>query len=112
MKLFLIGGGDIKEEEVFEIDKRIVLESGSSPSILIIPWTSSDPKKLEEYGKIMTSYFHKLGAKEVVFASLSESLEDLETKIKKADLIYLPGGNTEYLIKSVKEKGVTPAFSS
>ncbi len=112
MKFYLIGGGSIENDDTKEIDKAAFSEAGGQPKVFVIPWTSSDNQKLEKYIKIMPEYFSNIGAKQVVLASLSDSLEKIKHELDNSDMIYIPGGDTEYLIEAVKRKGLAPLLKS
>lgn len=104
MKLYFIGGENIEKREADKINKLAFKDAGSSPEVLVFPWTRE--KEKEEYRKIMIDYFEDLGASEVIFAELSDSFNILKNKINNSNLIYLPGGSQELLIKNIKNKKI------
>lgn len=108
MRLYFIGGGDIKDNELIKIDKVVLSKAGKHPRMVILPWTTTDPQRIEAYKVFMSNYFSKLGAKRVYYASISDSKEEIKEKINHSDLIYLPGGDTECLIRTIKQKGLGP----
>ena len=106
MRLYFIGGGDIANRELKEID-NVIISNTDKKNILIFSWTTDDQEKLDKYCSFMTSYFKKLGINDVVFASLDDSAENLKKKISNSSMIYIPGGNTEYLLQRIKEKDLS-----
>ena len=103
-KLYFLGGDDIKVRNAKSINKKAFLEAGGHPVVLDFPWTSKEEKI--KYRQILIDYFKDIGARNVIFAELFESLNAIEKKIKSADVIYLPGGEPKYLIKRLHQKGV------
>lgn len=103
-KLYFIGGEDVKKRNAKKIDKKAFADAGGAPKVLEFPWTAKVEKK--EYRKTIIDYFKDIGAKKIIFAELSDSLQTIEEKIKSSDLIYLPGGETKLLVKRIKDKKV------
>jgi len=104
-KIFLIGGGEINKKETIKIDKDIIKKSGGNTSrILFFPTAAKDS---DEYIKNFIKYFSFLGCNNIQWAKMGESLREIKEKIKEADLIYLGGGKTNFLIKAFKQKGLT-----
>jgi peptidase E len=106
-KLYFLGGEDLVKRDSEEVDKRAFADAGGAPVALVfIGWASKSVDKSEKYRRIIVDYFKEVGAREILFAELADSLEAIDRKMKKADLIYLPGGDTRLLIERIKKKGV------
>ena len=83
-RIVAIGGGEIKDGETLNIDKFIVSLSGKErPSLLFIPTASHDA---EGYIETVKKVYGELGC-------------DIRDIILKSDIIYVGGGNTEYMMK-------------
>jgi peptidase E len=105
-KLFFLGGEDVVKKESKEINKKAFLDAGGAPIVLIFPWTAKIVDKADKYRKILTDYFKELGASDIEFAELSDSFKEIEEKISKSNLIYLPGGDTNILVERIKNAKV------
>ena len=101
-KIVLIGGGEIQQAQTAEIDKKIIdLAGGSAVNCLFFPTAANDSS---EYAKIFEQYYQELGCVSVNSAKLSlESFNEVKQKIQSANLIYLGGGDTRYLIEQFRK---------
>lgn len=111
-KLIAVGGGDdapgdFPKKGVFIFDKEIVKLSGKkNPRFLFIGTATKD---WQGYADVIKSYFGKrLGCEIDVLRVVSEktSAKVIKDKISHADIIYVGGGNTLYLIKKWKSLGI------
>jgi len=106
MNIIAIGGGELGDNETFEIDKIIVEETNKkNPSALFIPTASGDAIGYWEiFNKI---YGEKLGCKTDVLFLVNEQPphKQIAAKINLADVIYIGGGNTQKMLNIWKEKG-------
>jgi peptidase E len=50
----------------------------------------------------MLDYFLEIGAREIEFAEISDSFNEISEKMGRSDLVYLPGGDTRLLIQRMK----------
>ena len=106
-KLYFLGGEDLVKRDSENINKKAFVDAGGMPIVLVfIGWASKSVVETEKYRRIIVNYFNDIGAKKIVFAELSDSLEVIGNKMENADLIYLPGGDTKLLIERIKKKGV------
>jgi dipeptidase E len=103
-KIYFLGGEDIKKRESKKINARAFDDAGGTPTVLVFPWTAQIEKL--EYRKIMIDYFEDIGVRKIEFAEITDSLQKIVEKVDASDLIYLPGGNTELLIKRIKDARV------
>ncbi|HDD05104.1 MAG TPA: hypothetical protein ENF51_01280 [Candidatus Aenigmarchaeota archaeon] len=103
MRIYFLGGGDVKKRECKEIYKKAFREAGERPKVLMLPWTTTSEEKRERYKKIIKEYFEDLGA-EVRFAEAFEPIEEIRRKIRASDVIYLPGGKPEVFMNYARGK--------
>lgn len=110
-KLVCIGGGEIpryKNEKLLpyetkEIDEEIVrLTNKDNPKLLFISIASSHP---EEYFNGIKKVFGKLGCI-VSHLNINKTYEELKNDILNTDIIYIGGGNTNYLVEQLKAKEI------
>ncbi|MEM3616677.1 MAG: Type 1 glutamine amidotransferase-like domain-containing protein [Candidatus Bathyarchaeia archaeon] len=102
VKLYFLGGEDVIKKDSKEINKKAFCDAGGAPAVLIFPWTAKSVAKADKYKEILKEYFKELGASDIEFAELSDSLDEIEKKINRSDLIYLPGGDTKILVRRLK----------
>lgn len=110
-KLIAIGGGEIgrpgKPIETLAIDKEIIKQSGKKhPNLLFIGTASKDS---EGYYETIEKYFgKKLGCRTDVLHLVKDnpSAKTIKDKILSADIIYVGGGNTLYMIRKWKSLGI------
>jgi dipeptidase E len=102
-----IGGGDIRTRGTAAIDREIIrLSGGRNPSFLFIPTASYDS---EIYWKHVKEYFGKLlkCRTDVLFLiSGGVTSDQIHNKILSADVIYVGGGNTLFMMRIWRRLGV------
>jgi dipeptidase E len=102
-----IGGGNIRTRATLPIDREIIrLSRKKNPKLLFIPTASSDS---EEYWEHVQKYFGGfLKCKTDVLFLVKEhpSREDIQKKIRSADIIYVGGGNTLLMMRVWRRLGV------
>jgi dipeptidase E len=109
-KIVALGGGEIGRPgypiETTEIDREIIRLSGKeNPALLFIPTASGDS---ESYYEAVKQHFGKrLGASLDVLYLLRERpvIEEIKSKIDKADIIYVGGGNTSRVTRTWRKTG-------
>jgi len=101
-KIYLLGGEGILKRDSEEINKKALKDAGESPIVLVFPWVEKLEKK-SPYRESLKEYLIYLGAKEVIFSELEDSLESIKIKIKNSNLIYLPGGDQKILGKNLEK---------
>ncbi len=107
-KIVAIGGGEIGrpgfDVETLDIDKKIISLSGKkSPVLLFIPTASGDS---EGYCETVEKHFGKsLGCtvKHLKVVENSPSIKEIEILIESADIIYVGGGDTEFMMATWKK---------
>ena len=102
-----IGGGQIRTRGTADIDREIIrLSNKEHPRILFVPTASSDS---ERYWKHFLEYFGKfLKCKADVLFLVNEAppAQQIERKILSADIVYVGGGNTLFMMRVWRRLGV------
>lgn len=115
-----IGGGELKTKETLDIDRQIAnyikSRSDHRPTGLFIGTASHDSMPyFNSFRKTYTSEFD-IKADCVLLCYNEMNFEKISDKIKKADFIYVGGGDTVFMIQTWKEKGIlkliTDAYES
>ncbi|HUA58415.1 MAG TPA: peptidase E [Verrucomicrobiae bacterium] len=102
-----IGGGEIRTRGTSAIDLEIIrLSRKIHPRVLFIPTASSDSPNYCEH---FTSYFGDFLKCKTDFLLLSQAppaAPEIERKIFSADIVYVGGGNTLYMMRVWRRLGV------
>jgi dipeptidase E len=102
-----IGGGEIRTRGTAAIDREIIrLSNSKHPNVLFIPTASSDS---EPYWKHFSEYYDKfLKCKTDVLYLVNQrpSAQQIERKILSADIVYVGGGNTLFMMRVWRRLGV------
>ena len=104
--IIAIGGGEVSQNQTYEIDKFIVESSKKeNPNFLFIPTASKDA---EPYIKTIKELYQSLGCKTdtLHLSNVEVNREDVNQKIEKADIIYVGGGNTAYMMEVWKQYSI------
>lgn len=104
-KIFLEGGGDIVAGELKSLDK-LALNETKHKKVFVLDLSTNNLEKIKKYRSFLEKYFEELGAKCISFISLASSNMKIKENFEDSDLLYLPGGDTEILLKNIKEKGI------
>jgi dipeptidase E len=102
-----IGGGEIRTRGTADIDREIIrLSNKEHPRILFVPTASSDSARhwqrfLEYFGK-----FLKCKADVLFLVNEPPSARQIERKILAADIVYVGGGNTLFMMRVWRRLGV------
>lgn len=102
---YLIGGGEFEDDIKTRVEYK-VLQRFNKPHVLVIPWSSNDPKTLKKYHPLLIDLFRKVGTREIDFLKKDDSFQEMQAKFKKAEVIYLTGGDTETLLENLKAHNV------
>ena len=108
--IIAIGGGEVSQNQTYEIDKFIVESSGKEkPNFLFIPTASKDA---EPYIRTINALYQSLGCKTdtLHLSNVEVKREEVNQKIECADIIYVGGGNTAYMMEVWKEYAVDKAL--
>lgn len=109
--IYAIGGGELKNKETLKLDAYLVNKAKERagekrPYALFIPTASHDfMPYYNSFHKIYTGVF---GVKTDVALTVFHEydLEKIKNKFLKADIIYVGGGNTLFMIDSWKKTGL------
>jgi dipeptidase E len=105
--IIAIGGGTIRTRGTAAIDREIIrLSNKLRPNILFVPTASLDA---ERYWNRFREYFGGfLGCRTDVLFLIKEmpTREQIERKILSADIVYVGGGNTLYMMRVWRRLGV------
>ncbi|MBE7077985.1 MAG: peptidase E [Clostridiales bacterium] len=110
-KIIAIGGGELRERTTIKIDEYIVAlakeHAGENrPNALFIPTASHDYMPYyNTFHKVYTGVFNvKTDVALTVFKDVD--MEKMRAKFEKADVIYVGGGDTVFMIEHWKKTGL------
>ena len=108
-----IGGGELRERTTLKIDEYIAElakahAGGNRANALFIPTASHDYMPYyNTFHKVYTGVFDiKTDVALTVFKE--PDMEKMKAKFEKADVIYVGGGDTVFMIESWKQSGLLP----
>lgn len=109
-KIYLIGGGDYRTNEVDSINKRIASEANKD-NFLIVPYATKKEKRKEWFEAIRNSF---LKFRNFNFEILSEedSVQKIKEKVGNAGIIFFTGGSPEKIIDGIKRLNIGSLFSN
>lgn len=105
-----IGGGEIAKNETYEIDKFIVASAQKEkPNFLFVPTASNDA---ESYVHTINALYESLGCRtDTLYLCHNDvDIDAVNAKIERADIIYVGGGNTAYMMEVWKKYCVDTAL--
>lgn len=112
-KIVAIGGGELREKTTLKIDEYLATlakerAGDRRANALFIPTASHDfMPYYNTFHKVYTGIFDiKTDVALTVFKDVD--LEKLKAKFEKADLIYVGGGDTVFMMQSWEKSGVLP----
>ena len=112
-KIIALGGGELRERTTLKIDEYIAglakeRAKDRRANALFIPTASHDfMPYYNTFHKVYTGVFDiKTDVALTVFKEVD--LEKLKGKFEKADMIYVGGGDTVFMLNSWKESGLLP----
>ncbi len=112
-KIIAIGGGELRERTTLKIDEYIAALAKERAgerraNALFIPTASHDfMPYYNTFHKVYTGVFNiKTDVALTVFKDVD--LEKIKSKFEKADVIYVGGGDTVFMIESWKKTGLLP----
>ncbi len=106
-----IGGGSIKEKTTLKIDEYIAnlakLRAGEKRAYGLFIGTASHDfmPQFNSFRKIYTSNFD-IKADCLLTVNMDTPIEKINDKFSKADLIYVGGGDTVFMLEKWREKGI------
>lgn len=89
-----------------------LFENLNKQNVLVLNLTSNDNQKLVTIEKILNQQLSDLGFSEVDFINQKTDDRKAVSLFKNAEFLYLPGGNTEILIKNIKQKKLNSLIKS
>lgn len=107
VRLVAIGGGEIKHNETFAIDMRIVqLAARPNPKVLFIPTATSDSQIYVD--RIKAVYEKQLFCHVNVLRLVNSRIDarEIEHEIRESDIVYVGGGDTGMMLEVWRERGV------
>jgi peptidase E len=105
-KLYFLGGENIVKRDSREINEIAFRDAAESPRVVVFPWARASFDKSYKRRKRLFDYFRSLGACIVDFADYGDTFEEINRKVERSDLIYLPGGLASVLVERLKKKSV------
>ena len=112
-KIIAIGGGELRERTTLKIDEYIANlakehAGGNRANALFIPTASHDfMPYYNTFHKVYTGVFNiKTDVALTVFKE--PDMEKMKAKFEKADMIYVGGGDTVFMIEHWKQSGLLP----
>lgn len=108
-RMVLLGGGELRNFTTLKVDAFAVglieKEEGERVQALFFPTAAHDSKPY--FNSFRKTYTSRLGAKvDVALLTTGEmDPEHIREKVEKADLIYLGGGDTAYLLEVFSRTG-------
>lgn len=102
-----IGGGEIRTRGTAGIDHEIIrLSNKQHPKILFIPTASSDSERYWTHFFQYFGKFLKCQADVLFLVREAPSAQQVERKIASADIVYVGGGNTLFMMRVWRRLGV------
>ena len=108
--IIAIGGGEVSKNQTYEIDKFIVESAKKeNPNFLFIPTASKDA---EPYIKTINKLYESLGCitDTLYLSDVEVNIDEVNQKIENADIIYVGGGNTLYMMEVWRQYSVDKAI--
>lgn len=107
-RLVAIGGGELRSFTTLEVDtfvRSLYTDEEKRPYALFVPTASHDSKPY--FNTFRKTYTSKLGCKvDVALLTRNEmTIEHVIEKVEKADIIYVGGGDTAFLLETWKSTG-------
>lgn len=105
-RLFAIGGGEISTEDTRAIDEAVLAAAETDdPRVLFFPTASEDSTG---YVETFRSYYGESLGCETDVASIAGNATDdaLAEKVRRADVVYVGGGHTGYLLDTLRTRNV------
>lgn len=108
--LICIGGGEIRSKETLEIDEKIALlakeRAGERRAVAVFVGTASHDSLpyFNSFRKTYTSHFD-IKADLALLTKKDIPMDKIKGKLENADLIYIGGGNTLFMLDVWKKTG-------
>lgn len=108
--LICIGGGEIRSKETLAIDEQIALltkeKAGEKRAVAVFVGTASHDSLpyFNSFRKTYTSHFD-IKADLALLTKKDIPMDKIKGKLENADLIYIGGGNTIFMLETWKKTG-------
>ena len=102
-RLFLIGGGNFIDREIKKFDDFLISKVKKNPNIVYLPTASQDKETNINNFKNIYQQEYNANVFVITLTKNKYSFEQLKDKILNADIIYVGGGNTKYMLDIWKE---------
>ncbi len=106
-EIFSIGGGQITDDKVLPLLKKLVEASEKEqPRVCFLPTARNDYKKYIDH--FHRKFGQKLGCKTTDIQLINKRPSDsqIKRKIRKSDIVYVSGGNTERMLKKWEKRNI------
>ncbi|MBR2337579.1 MAG: Type 1 glutamine amidotransferase-like domain-containing protein [Clostridia bacterium] len=109
--IIAIGGGELRQKETLEIDRQIAemakLRAGDKRAVALFIGTASHDF-MPYYNTFHKTYTGELGLKTDCALTVFKEIdyEKLKGKFQKADMIYVGGGDTVFMLEKWKQTGL------
>ncbi len=102
-----IGGGEIRTKGTAAIDREIIRLTGKAhPKLLFVPTASSDSERYWRHVRQYFGDFLKCRTDVLLLVDARPTPEELARKILGADIVYVGGGNTLFMMRTWRRHGV------
>jgi len=105
VKKFYLTSGHSSRGELADIDGRALGEAGNG-NVLVLNMSSDDAVKTEDKRDYLRQYFRGLWDGGIIVLDSDSSDEDVDRGFGRANLVYLPGGNTKVLLRNLRDRGL------
>ena len=108
-----IGGGEIRTRGTAPIDREIIrLSNKKNPKLLFIPTASSDSERYWSHVQEYFGDFLKCKTDVLFLINGQLSRKQIQRKILAADIIYVGGGNTLFMMRLWRRLGIDKLFKA
>lgn len=101
----MLGGVDLLNGEISPLDNLWLSETVNGV-IFIVDVTSRNLEKSPYFRDVMKEHFSSLTESKLVFLSEMSSQSEIVDSLKRADVIYIPGGDTDALLDNLAKHDV------
>lgn len=108
-----IGGGEIRTRGTAPIDRELIrLSNKKNPKLLFIPTASSDSERYWSHVQEYFGSFLKCRTDVLFLINGQLSRKQIQRKILAADIIYVGGGNTLFMMRLWRRLGLDKLFKA
>jgi len=91
---------------------RIALADANNGNTLVLNLSWQDRAKNQKKRSFFGNYFQEIGAKGVAFIEEDTTEGQIKEEFEKAELVYLPGGDTKTLLQNLRNKELVSHLQS